>query len=218
MMHARFVLSFDVLRSVESVYNNVYCCPGALTALRASAARQVLDDWRKQTFLGSACTFGEDRAMTNYLLDKGYNTAYQRLAIVHTVVPETYRKLSKMLLRWDRSYVREEIRFARIIWKRPVVTMLIALFDRAVTDLRYPVYYLSLGILIFLIMQDPVVFIRFFVAIGLFSFANMLYFLRSERSWGFLYGVVYACFSTVALFWIFPYAPAAVRAKSWLTR
>ncbi len=218
MMHARFVLSFDMLRSVESVYNNVYCCPGALTALRASAVRQVLDDWRKQTFLGAACTIGEDRALTNSLLEKGYNTVYQRLAVVHTLVPETYGKLSKMLLRWDRSNVREELRFARIIWKRPLATMLIALFDRTVTNLRYPIYYVSLGILAFLVMHHPWVVFRIVVAIGLFSFLNMLYFLRSERSWGFLYGVVYAYFSTVALFWIFPYAVVTIRAKGWLTR
>ncbi len=218
MMHARFVLSFDMLRSVESVYNNVYCCPGALTALRASAVREVLEGWRTQTFLGSACTFGEDRAMTNSLLDKGYNTVYQRRAVVHTLVPEAYGKLCKMLLRWDRSYVREEIRFARIIWKRPLVTMLIALFDRIVTNLRYPIYYMSIGLLAFMVAQDPPVIIRILLAIGLVSFLNMLYFLRSERSWGFLYGVVYAYFSSIALFWIFPYAVMSVRAKGWLTR
>ena len=38
-----------------------------------------------QTFLGRQCTYGEDRALTNYILDRGYNTVYQRSALVRTV-------------------------------------------------------------------------------------------------------------------------------------
>lgn len=218
MLHVRFVLSFDLLRSVESAFGNVFCCPGALTALRAEAVRGVLERWRAQTFLGSRCTFGEDRALTNYLLEAGYNTVYQRSAVVHTEVPENYGKLCKMLLRWDRSYVREEIRFARIVWKRPLGTRLIALFDRCVTNLRYPIYYATLGLLPLLALQDRAMIARMVVAMGLMSLLNMLYFLRSERSLDFVYGVLYAYFAAVALFWIFPYAVLTVRARAWLTR
>ncbi len=119
MLHVRFIIQFDMLRAGESVYRNVYCCPGALSAYRAAAVSRVLERWRKQVFLGSRCTFGEDRAMTNYLLEANYDALYQRTAVVHTIVPSRYWKLCKMLLRWDRSYVREEIRFARIVWRRP---------------------------------------------------------------------------------------------------
>jgi hyaluronan synthase len=45
-----------------------------------------------------------------------------------------------------------------------------------------------------------------------------LYFLHSERSREFLYGVLYAYFSFFSLFWIFPYALMTVRSRSWLTR
>ncbi|HEY7163739.1 MAG TPA: hypothetical protein VIB79_04200 [Candidatus Binatia bacterium] len=66
-MWARYrpFVPFDLLRTVESAYANVFCCPGALTAYRAKAVRAVLDAWRQQTFLGVRCTFGEDRALTN---------------------------------------------------------------------------------------------------------------------------------------------------------
>ncbi len=218
MLHVRFVLSFDMLRSVESVYRNVYCCPGALTALRATAVKSVLERWQNQHFLGSRCTFGEDRAMTNFLLESGYDTVYQRLAVVHTVVPTAYKKLCKMLLRWDRSYVREEMRFARIVWKRPLGTRVIAFFDRFVTNARFPVFYASLGMVPFLGAHDPAIFLRILTAIGFVSLFNMLYYLRSECSFNFAYGVLYAYFSSFALFWIFPYAVMTVRARGWLTR
>ena len=57
---------------------------------------------------------GEDRALTNLILSCGYDTVYQRSAVVHTVTPVSYGKLCRMLLRWDRSYVREELYFLRI--------------------------------------------------------------------------------------------------------
>ncbi len=218
MLDVRFILSFDMLRAAESVYRNVYCCPGALTALRASAVSGVLERWQHQEFLGSRCTFGEDRAMTNYLLDQGYDSVYQRTAIVHTVVPQAFGKLCKMLLRWDRSYVREEIRFARIVWKRPWPTRVMAFFDRFITNARYPISFSGLGVLPVLLEQDPTITVPVLTTMGLTSLFSVLYYLRSERSLNFLYGVLYAYFSSLALFWIFPYALATVRSRSWLTR
>ncbi len=218
MLHVRYMLSFDMLRATESVYRNVYCCPGALTGLRAAAVRQVLERWKNQEFLGSRCTFGEDRAMTNYLLDSGYDTVYQRTAVVHTLVPISYVKLCKMLLRWDRSYVREELRFSRIVWKRPWPTRVMALFDRAVTNFRYPASYSSFGLLPLLVMQDPTITVPIMATMGAMSLFSVLYFLRSERSMNFLYGVLYTYYSSIALFWIFPYAVATVRSRKWMTR
>ncbi len=103
MLHVKFMLSFDFLRAVQSTYSTVYCCPGALAAYRMSAVRNVLDEWVEQRFLGVHCTYGEDRSLTNYILASGYDTVYQRSAVVYTIVPQTYSKLAKMFLRWDRS-------------------------------------------------------------------------------------------------------------------
>jgi hyaluronan synthase len=218
MLHVRYVLSFDFLRAVQSTYRTVYCCPGALSAYRTTAVLQVLDTWKNQTFLGAPCTYGEDRSLTNFILSLGYDAVYQRTAIVHTKVPETYLKLCKMYLRWDRSYVKEEIRFAKIVWNRPPLPRLIALFDGLITNLRYPVGYLVLAMLIFMSVNNPLTILRLLLAIGLMSFLNVLYYLRSERSWNFIYGILYSYFSFFTLFWIFPSAVITVRARSWMTR
>lgn len=218
MLHVRFILSFDTLRAVQSTYRTVYCCPGALSAYRLTLVRRVLARWEAQTFLGVPSTYGEDRALTNFVLDLGFDTVYQASAVVHTVVPQTYTKLCKMYLRWDRSYIREEIRFARIVWKRPLKRMLIAWFDSTVTNLRYPVGYSVLVLLIALSFSDAIVLLRMLLAIGVMSGFYMLYYLRSERSSDALYGILYSYFSFFTLFWIFPYAVLTVRARSWLTR
>lgn len=218
MLAVRFILSFDFLRAVQSTYGTVYCCPGALTAYRASVVHPFLERWLGDTFLGSPCTFGEDRAMTNLILGAGFDTVYQRTAVVRTVVPSRYVKLCKMYLRWDRSYVREEIRYARIVWRRPPRAMLLSLFETILNNLRYPVYYGSLFLLVALVPDHPLVLVRLLAAIGVVSLFNMLYYLRSERSGDFLYGMLYAYFALFSLFWIFPYAALTVRARGWLTR
>lgn len=218
MLHVRYILSFDVLRAVESSYGTVYCCPGALTAYRASVVREVLAPWLKQTFLGAECTYGEDRALTNWILSLGYSTVYQRSAVVHTVVPTNYKTMCKMFLRWDRSYVREEIRFMGIVWKRPLLPASLALWDRFVTNLRYPVNYATIVLLGVLTWEHPYMFPRFLLAVGIVGLFYSLYFLRSERSAEFLLAIVFSYFAFFTMFWIFPYAVFTVRARSWLTR
>jgi hyaluronan synthase len=218
MLHVRFVLSFDFLRSAQSIFRTVYCCPGALAAYRMPVVREVLERWERQTFLGVPCTYGEDRALTNLILGAGYDSVYQRTAIVHTVVPETYRKLCKMYLRWDRSYIREEFRFARIVWTRPPLWRAFALYETTVTNLRFPVAYLSIALMVVHALEDPTAILRMLLAIMIVSTVYVLYYLRSERSWDFVFGILYAYFSFFALTWIFPYAALTLRARGWLTR
>ncbi len=156
--------------------------------------------------------------MTNYVLNEGYDTVYQGTAVVHTVVPETYSRLCKMYLRWDRSYVREQFRFLKIVWKRPPLPCVIAFAESTITNLRYPVAYASLGMWLTYSISDPEALLRMLFSIGVASFFYMLYYLKSERSWEFVYGILYSYFSIFALSWIFPVAALTVRAKGWLTR
>ena len=218
MLHVRFVLSFDFLRSAQSFFRTVYCCPGALAAYRMAVVRKVQPEWEQQSFLGARCTYGEDRALTNLILGAGYDTVYQRSAVVRTIVPETYPQLCRMYLRWDRSYIREEFRFARVVWKRPPLWRALAMYESVVTNLRFPVAYLSIALMIAHALHDPMAIVRMLVAIMVVSFVYVLYYLRSERSWDFVFGILYAYFSFFALTWIFPYAALTLRARGWLTR
>jgi hyaluronan synthase len=218
MLKVRFALSFDFLRATQSTYDTVFCCPGALAGYRLSVVREVLDEWMNQTFLGVPCTYGEDRSMTNYIIRQGYKSLYQRAAVVRTLVPHQYKKLCKMFLRWDRSYVREEIRFAGILWRLPWKAKIMSFLELLITSLRFPIGWVSLVAMLLLSLQDPSILMKMAAVIFIVSCFNMLYYLRSERSWDFIYGIFYAYYSTVALFWVFPYAVCTVREQSWMTR
>ena len=218
MLHVRYILSFDFIRAAQSMYGTVYCCPGALAAYRATVVHTVLERWENQTLLGERCTFGEDRAMTNYILAENYNAVYQRTAVVHTIVPVTYDRLCKMFLRWDRSYVREEFRLGFIAMRRSFTSRLITVTDIVVTNVSYLLGYASLLLILGLSVTNHKVLIYMLTAIGLSATMNTLYYLKAERSWNFIYGIVYAYYYFFTMFWILPYAALTVRAKSWLTR
>ncbi len=218
MLHVRFLLSFDFLRAYQSTFGTVYCSPGALSAYRARAVKRVLEAWLAQRFLGTRATYGEDRALTNNIMRLGYDSVYQRGASVLTVVPNSYRRLCLMLLRWERSFVREELRFARIVWRRPPVARAVALADMCITNLRYPALYLSLWLVGVALVDDPLALPPMALAMAAVALLYSLYYLRSERSFDVIYGVLFAFFSFFCLSWIPAYAALTVRARGWLTR
>ncbi|MFM9882600.1 MAG: glycosyltransferase family 2 protein [Burkholderiales bacterium] len=218
MLHVRFIIAFDFLRSVQSTYGMVACCPGALSAYRAEVVRKLMPAWLNQKFLGVTCTIGEDRALTNDVLAMGYDAVYQRSAIVHTEVPVTYGKLCRMMIRWDRSYIREEIRLFKHVWQRPLGARLLTLFEQTVNNLRFPIAYSAMGLMVLLVIDDPAALLRLLLTIGIGGTIYTLYYLRTERSRDFIYGVLYVYYSFFALTWIFPYALATLRNRRWMTR
>jgi hyaluronan synthase len=123
-----------------------------------------------------------------------------------------------MYLRWDRSYIREELRFGRIVWRRPLLWRICALYESTVTNLRFPVAYVSIALWVVHAFEDPGAILRMLLAIMVVSVVYVLYYLRSERSWDVVFGVLYAYYSFFALTWIFPYAALTLRARGWLTR
>jgi hyaluronan synthase len=109
MMEVSFTSAFDFIRTGQSVYGGVFCTPGALSAYRAESLKPLLADWAVQTFMGKPANIGEDRALTNLVIASGLRVVYQRDAVVLTKVPVQFKGLRRMLLRWARSNVRENL-------------------------------------------------------------------------------------------------------------
>ena len=218
LLHVNFLFIADFFRSWESIFGTVHCCPGALMAVRASVAKASLDEWLGQTFLGVRCAIGDDRSMTNCVLLRRFDTVYQRTAVVRTVVPATYAKLCRMLIRWNRSYIREDIRFLhKVVWRRPWRALVMLLFDRVITDIYIPVCYLSLPLILICIESKAHLSVHFLGYIGWMSIFYVLFYLRHQRSSSAVYAFFYP-FAACSLFWIFPYAALTLKNRSWMTR
>jgi hyaluronan synthase len=219
MLWVRFVLSFDFLRAGQSGYRFVFCTPGALSAYRREAILPILEEWRRQTFLGAPCTIGEDRAFTNHILRQGYDTVYQRSAVVYTTVPENYKGMCRMFLRWDRSNFRESyLQMAFMFTRYRQKHRLLPIVDFFVRELEFPLSCVFIPLLIISIIISPVLLVKFFTALALVSFFLTVYYVSAERDMDFVYGVLYSFFALFFVKWIRPYALFTLRDGRWLTR
>ncbi len=219
MLAVRFVLAFDFLRASQSMYGCVTCTPGALSAYRAAALKPILKQWRLQTFMGQPANIGEDRALTNYVLRQGYYTSYQRNAIVHTKVPETYRGLCRMYLRWDRSNFRENwVQLKFIFTRYRAKHRLLPIIDFFITQIEFPLTYFFIGLMVGSFFLAPIAALKFFTGLGVVTLVYMYYYFHHERDMEFVYGIIYSYFAFFFLYWIQPYAFITVRNDRWLTR
>lgn len=220
MLEVQYALAFDFGRAAQSAYRCVATCPGALSSFRREAVMPFLDEWASQTFLGRPVNHGEDQAITNIVLRQGYDTVYQRTAVVNTLAPTTYRQMSKMYVRWDRSFVVEGFSFAKFMFTKyreknrvlPIITF-------TVTNLRYVLVFWAMIQLPSLLVNIDLPFLAHSaIALLLGALFSALYYLRIEKSFRFLYGLLYAVFSVCMLQWILPWAIITVRDERWGTR
>ncbi len=220
MLDVSFVLSFEFVRSAESSLNSVLCTPGALAAYRRTAVFACLNDWINQTFMGQPSDIGEDRAMTNMILKQGYHVLFQRNAYAYTNVPEKYKGLYKMFIRWGRSNVRENIEMSKYVFTNfrkgnKAGTRLLFFSQATKIVMSYP----FLLFMLYFVLTHPLLFVSstFMSILVLSTFPVIFYAKRYnfiESFWAYSYSVMY----TFGLFWITPYAIATANRRGWLTR
>jgi hyaluronan synthase len=219
MLEVQYALAFDFGRAAQSAYRTVACCPGALSAFRLSTILPHLTEWTHQTFLGRPVGHGEDQALTNIVLRQGYDTVYQRTAVIHTLAPTTYRQMSRMYLRWDRSYIVEGFSFAKFMFTRyRKKNRLLPIVSFVVSNLRLVLFFWGLIELPFVFTEDAGAHLHAAIALTLGALFTAAYYLRIERSFRFAYGLLYAIYSVLFLQWILPWALITVRDERWGTR
>jgi hyaluronan synthase len=219
LLAARFLATFDLARAAQSRFGAVLCTPGALAGYRRTAVLDVLDRWSTQTFLGAACTIGEDRALTTWLLRAGWRSVYQASATVETLMPTTFRGLSRMYIRWERGSIRDDLVMLPVLATRwHTRERWWPTFEIVFGMLQYPIAYAALCVTIHRAWVDPGFLVWVLATIGAAALAQSLYCFRSERGSDFLYGVAYVFMSFFGLQWIYPYSWATLRNGAWLTR
>lgn len=220
MLNVSFAFSFEFVRSAQSALGSVFCTPGALSAYRKEAVMNCLPEWINQTFMGQPSTIGEDRAMTNMILKQGYNVTFQRNALVYTNIPERYKNLYKMFIRWERSNVRESIAMTKFAFGNfrkgsKTGTRILLIHQWSKLLLAIPMVLLMLVS----IAMYPLLFVSSsLLGIAVFSSLQALFYAKkhdvSDSVWAYPYSIFYA----FTLFWITPYAILTASKSGWLTR
>jgi len=112
-------LRFRISTPAQSSFGTVGCLPGRAIALRRDILIDVVDDLLDDRFLGIRCEIGDDRALTNFTLKKGYRTVLQSTALVYTDAPDEWGRFIRQQLRWARSSQRETLKNLRWLIRKP---------------------------------------------------------------------------------------------------
>lgn len=214
MQSARYYISYQLLKKAESVYGAVACCSGCFAAYRRDVILPVLEEWEHQTWLGMACTYGDDRALTNLVLRQGWKARYDARAEAWTDAPDRYRGFFKQQLRWKKSWTREGPRMLSHLWRThplafpsAVAATVTGIISPAVVLLHVVIAPAHLGI-------APVIYL---LGLWLLAMAYGLLHRALVKSDLWLYAVVGTFFYIGLSFQLF-WAIVRIRDASWGTR
>ncbi|CAO2627712.1 Hyaluronan synthase 1 [Lemmus lemmus] len=113
----RYWVAFNVERACQSYFHCVSCISGPLGLYRNNLLQQFLEAWYNQKFLGTHCTFGDDRHLTNRMLSMGYATKYTSRSRCYSETPSSFLRWLSQQTRWSKSYFREWL-YNALWWHR----------------------------------------------------------------------------------------------------
>lgn len=214
MQSVRYYIAFRIMKAAEGYFDTVTCLSGPLSCYRKEIIMDNMEAWRNQKFLGQPATFGDDRAMTNFVLSK-HRTGYQDTAFCSTIVPNKYKVFLKQQMRWKRSWIRESIISGKFMWKKEPFAAVLFYIGLLVPILApivvgYNLVYIPLVQRIF-----PKTFVVGLLMMALMmSFAQML--LRKSTTW--IFGMLFCIFYESVLLWQMPIAWITFWKSTWGTR
>ncbi|UUI40757.1 glycosyltransferase [Oceanobacillus oncorhynchi] len=210
----RYYIAFRIMKAAEATFDCVTCLSGPLSCYRKELVLKHADAWLDQRFLGHPATFGDDRSMTNLILET-HRTSYQDRAVCSTIVPSEFSMFLKQQMRWKRSWLRETLRAMTFIFKKepfmvlffivgfivPVLAPIIVLYNLVYVPVVYGVFPLTfiIGLLVMALML---------------SFAHLLF--RRSKLWFF--GFVFVMYYEFILLWQMPVAWVTFWKSTWGTR
>jgi hyaluronan synthase len=215
MQAVRYYVAFKIMKAAESVFDSVTCLSGPLAAYRKDVFMSVREAWLNQTFFGKPATFGDDRSLTNSLLELGYKVVYEDDSRTTTIVPDDHRTFLRQQMRWKRSWFRETLRGMGFMWKRPPL-MSISFYLGFILPLLGPaVVVRSLLYVPMTQHRSPLIYIMgVFLMSCLLSCAYL--FLKRSRLW--FYGILFCFYYMFVLIWQLPWAVLTFSRTLWGTR
>jgi hyaluronan synthase len=216
MQAAYYYMSFRILKSAESVLMTVFCCSGCSSAYRKSVVLPIIDDWLAESFLGQKVTWGDDRALTSWVIKRGYKTIYTDMAQAYTICPETVRQFFKQQARWKKSWIINAIITGRFILRRRPLIALTYFFPLIIVSVAAP--FVAVRALIY----DPIFnhYTPVYYLFGVLLFAAIITVFyrmtsRTNKYWPYLFA--WAGLSSLMSLMIL-YAAVTIQNRGWGTR
>jgi hyaluronan synthase len=219
LIAARYWVAFNQERGAQSLFGTVLCATGVISAIRSSLIIQLKDKYVSQMFQGKKCTYGDDRHLTNLVLECGYNVLYEPDAIGLTEAPTHMKGYLKQQLRWNRSFYRELFYSLKMILKHPAKYPIYMIYDLIVQSI---LPFLLLGSMIYIAYASVYISTLYLWAyIGILIGISLLrgvYAISRTHDTNFL---LFPIYSFIHIFLLIPlrlYAIFSLSAKGWGTR
>lgn len=214
MQSVRYYIAFRIMKAAEAYFDAVTCLSGPLSCYKKQIILNHMDEWLNQRFLGQKATFGDDRAMTNFVLKK-HRTGYQDTAICSTIVPNQYKVFLKQQMRWKRSWLRESIIAGKFMWKKEPF-MAVSFYMGLIVPIAAPVVviYNLIIVPIFHRVFPTTFLVGLLMMALLMSFTQLL--LRKSTTW--IFGLLFCVFYEGILLWQMPIAWVTFWKSTWGTR
>lgn len=103
MQNIHYYLNFLSFKQFENIFGAIQCLSGPLVAIKKDKYFEILPEIENRHFLGQSVKFGEDRAITQFLLRKGYQTKLNVNSVCWTECPKDIQSYLKQQLRWKKS-------------------------------------------------------------------------------------------------------------------
>ena len=217
MQAAYYFMSFRILKAAESAFFTVFCCSGCSSAYRKSVVMPILDIWLNETFLGKPVTWGDDRALTNWVLRLGYHTIYTDQARAYTIVPTTLRQLLKQQVRWKKGWFVNSLAIAGFMLRKRPFVALTYFFPLIFITLATPFIIARIMIYNTIVSHAfPVIYVTGLVLIACIITLYYRYASRENKYWPYVF--VWAFFNSIVLSWILFYALFRLNDRKWGTR
>lgn len=216
LINYRYWVAFNQERAAQSLFSVVMCCSGPFSVYRKEIIDTVKDKYINQIFLGSCCTYGDDRHLTNMVLSKGWTVEYNPNAEAFTYVPIDISTYIKQQIRWNRSFYREMIWTIPFLYKKNIylfydMLMQLILPVCLVLALLYTVF-LTIQTLNFVYMRD------YCIVLILIALLRSLYGFYRTKDIGFLSFVFYGFIHILLLVPIRIYSFFTLKSIKWGTR
>lgn len=217
MQAAYYFMSFRILKAAESAFWTVFCCSGCSSAYRKSVVLPIMDTWLKETFLGLPITWGDDRALTNWVLKLGYHTIYTDRVRAFTIVPTTLKTFLKQQVRWKKGWFVNSIFASKFILKRNPFVALTYFFPLIIVTLATP--FMAVRALIYNPLVkgiSPLYYVMGVVLIASVMTVYYRYISYDNKYWPYLYA--WSGINMIILSYILFYALATIQNRKWGTR
>jgi cellulose synthase/poly-beta-1,6-N-acetylglucosamine synthase-like glycosyltransferase len=211
IQNLRYWQAFNAERASQSLFGNITCISGPMGGYKREVIEAIKDKFISQTFLGSKCTFGDDRHLTNLVLGLGYKVKYSK-AVCWTDTPTQFKVWLKQQTRWSKSYWRE------LLWQTKAIPKHgLFFFVDYLLNLAMP-FLLGFGLVITVSALQGRALLLYALTIVLMSLVRIIDPVLTTKRPEFIWFLGYGFLSLIFLLPVKLYALATINDVRWGTR